>query len=315
MASVTVLIPAYNSANHIRRSIESVLKQTVPPLEVIVIDDGSTDGTANIANSYGGIIRVISKGRNCGLPAARNFGLENAAGGWIAFLDSDDEWEPRKNEVAINLVELQKTDWCMVAQKEVHNNNRDASSDAVIGEMVCENYFALVLQGKSCCPSSIMLRKRVFDEVGGFNEKLSTGEDLEMWWRIANAIPKISYYSQPLVRYYVNVPGGMTSSPRNETKLIAFWDAVTKISSRADDSMNSELFVRVRNAFASKAIRSYLRKSLYKVVEHLKGKSMINHNPLMKLCLLLPNSFSRIIFLLLHHGMNSYRGLFSVKNK
>ena len=305
MSSVSVLIPAYNSASHIRRSIESVLKQTVLPLEIIVINDGSTDETESIVNAYGGIVRLISKDRNCGLPAARNFGIENASGEWIAFLDSDDEWEQKKNEIAIKLVESKKTDWCMLAQRNVHIKNASKiNSYDLNGEMICDNYFSLVLQGKGCCPSSIMVRKSVFGKIGGFNERLMTGEDLEMWWRIANDIPLISYYSQPLVRYYVDTPGSMTNTRRNELKLIAFWDAISQIESSLDDSTNSELFRKVRYAFASKAIRFYLRNGYYDAVRHLKSNKLINYHPLMKLLLMLPNTFSKIICVLLYSVKN-----------
>jgi glycosyltransferase involved in cell wall biosynthesis len=306
MPSVSVLIPAYNSAKYIKRSIDSVLNQTVLPSEIIVIDDGSTDETAAIANSYGGIVRVISKGRNCGQSAARNFGIQNAIGEWIAFLDSDDEWEPKKHQMALALVQLHKTDWCMVARREIHNNHDKSNSDSLTGDMICENYFSLVLQGKGCAPSSTMVRKSVFARVGGFNEVLTTGEDLEMWWRIANVIPKISYYSQPLVKYYVDVPGSMTNSSRNESKLIAFWDAVTQISSPIDDPINSELFIKVRNIFASRAIRYYLRAGHYKVIEQLKGKTMISCYPLTKLLVMLPRSFSKSILMLLDHSRIGY---------
>ena len=306
MPSVSVLIPAYNSAKYIKRSIDSVLNQTVLPSEVIVIDDGSTDETAAIAESYGGIVRVISKGRNCGQSTARNFGIQNAVGEWIAFLDSDDEWEPNKQEMALAMVKLHKTDWCMVARKEIRNDMYKNNSDPLAGDMICENYFLLVLQGKGCAPSSTMVRKSVFERVGGFNEILTTGEDLEMWWRIANVIPKISYYSQSLVRYYVDVPGSMTNSSRNESKLIAFWDAVTQITSPVDDPLNSQLFIKVRNVFASRAIRYYLRVGHYKVVDHLIGKRIISCHPLTKLLVMLPRSFSRAILLLIDRSRVGY---------
>ena len=320
MPSVSVLIPAYNSASYIRRSIDSVLNQSLLPLEIIVIDDGSTDATAAIAISYGGIVRVITKGINCGLPAARNFGIKNAAGEWVAFLDSDDEWEPRKQEMAVAAVELHKTDWCMVARKEVRDNTYLKYSDAAAGKMICMNYFSLVLQGKGCAPSSAMIRKSVFQRVGGFNETLTTGEDQEMWWRIATVTPKISYYSQPLVRYYVNVAGSMSNSSRNESKLVAFWDSVTQIPVSTDDPDNSKLFMKVRNATASKAVRFYLRAGYFNAVDHLRKKTMITFNPLARLLLMLPKSFSRAVLqlmnnfrigFLLRHTIKFSRSLFS----
>jgi glycosyltransferase involved in cell wall biosynthesis len=300
MLSVSVVIPAYNSANHIRRSIESALNQTVLPLEIIVVNDGSGDETEVIANSYGGIVRVISKERNCGLPAARNFGIENASGEWIAFLDSDDEWEHEKNEIAIGIVKSKNVDWCMVAQTVVNSSDCKIDSNPFNFETYIDSYFSLVLRGKGCCPSSMMIKKSVFDKVGVFNEVLTTGEDLEMWWRIANSIPKIGYCPQSLVRYYIDVPGSMTSSPRNESKLIAFWESVTQISGSINDPENSELFMLVRDMFASKGMRFYIREGYHEVATYLKGKKAINYHPAMRLLLMLPYSFSRVILMLLY---------------
>lgn len=297
MTSVSVLIPAYNSAQYLRRCIDSVLNQTVLPLEIIVTDDGSTDDTAAIANSYGGIVRVISKGRNCGLPAARNFGIENAVGDWVAFLDSDDEWEPKKNEMAIACVELHKTDWCMVARKEVRDGVFTCIADPAEGDLLCVDYFSLVLQGRGCAPSSTMVKKTVFEKVGRFNEALTTGEDQEMWWRIANVFPKIGYYSKPLVRYYVDTPGSMTNSRRNDSKLIGFWEAATRISSPPGNPANAELFTRVRNAFASKAVRSYLRTGNFEAAEFVKNHVLIECDALATLLLSIPKPVARGVLL------------------
>ena len=306
MSSVSVLIPAFNSANHLRRSIESVLNQTVLPLEIIVINDGSTDETESIANSYGGIVRVISKGRNCGLPAARNFGIENASGKWIAFLDSDDEWEPKKNEIAISIVESMKPEWCMVAQVIVKNDDSRKDYTSISGRIIIDNYFSLVLQGKGCCPSSMMVNKSVFEKVGVFNEALTTGEDLEMWWRIAIETPQIGYYSEPLVRYFVDVPGSMTNSPRNQIRVIAFWKSVNQLSNFIDDSENSKNFMRVRDKFASKAIRFYLREGYFDAATYLKDKVVINYHLTMKLLLMLPYSLSKVVFVLLYKTKNNF---------
>lgn len=306
MQSVTVLIPAYNSAAHIRKSIESVLNQTILPLEVIVINDGSTDETETIAKSYGGIVRVISKGRNCGLPAARNFGIDSALGDWIAFLDSDDEWEPTKNEASITIADLDKSDWCMVAQSIVSGSDCKICSKTFDGTVDFDSYFSLVRQGRGCSPSSFMVRKRLFEKVGKFNEVLTTGEDLEMWWRIAIQEPIIGYCSLPLVRYYVNVPGSMTSSPRNESKLIAFWKSVTQIAAPIEDADNSKLFEQVRNDFATKAVRFYIREGYYEAATHLKNEKTISYHPLMRILLTLPYFVSKFVFVIGFSLKNDY---------
>lgn len=94
---VSAIIPAYNRINYIRRAIDSVLAQTVPVDEIIVVDDGSTDGTGDfVAECYGDKVRLIRQ-KNAGVSGARRTGIAAAQGEWIAFLDSDDEWMPRRN--------------------------------------------------------------------------------------------------------------------------------------------------------------------------------------------------------------------------
>ncbi|MHC5139531.1 MAG: glycosyltransferase family 2 protein, partial [Planctomycetota bacterium] len=93
--TISAVIPAYNAAKYIARSIDSVLAQTHPVDEIVIVDDGSTDNTAAIIKDYGDKVRYIHQ-PNAGVSAARNTGIEAATGNWIAFLDADDEWLPEK---------------------------------------------------------------------------------------------------------------------------------------------------------------------------------------------------------------------------
>src|SRR5687767_2043013 len=95
--AVTVVIPCYNGAAYLRTTIASVLSQTALPREVLIIDDGSTDNSAEVARSFGSAVKVISQ-ENRGLSGARNRGIEEAQGEWVAFLDADDVWMPNKLE-------------------------------------------------------------------------------------------------------------------------------------------------------------------------------------------------------------------------
>jgi glycosyltransferase involved in cell wall biosynthesis len=95
--SISVVIPAYNAAQFIRETLDSVLNQTLPADEVLVIDDGSTDETASIAESYGSAVRVFRR-PNLKQSVSRNFGVQEAKSEWIAFNDADDIWESNKLE-------------------------------------------------------------------------------------------------------------------------------------------------------------------------------------------------------------------------
>src|SRR5579864_2473726 len=95
--TISAVIPAFNRRNHVSRAIDSALAQTVPVDEILVIDDGSTDGTAELVESrYGNRVRVVRQA-NSGVAGARRRGIQEARGEWIAFLDSDDEWLRERN--------------------------------------------------------------------------------------------------------------------------------------------------------------------------------------------------------------------------
>ncbi|MDD4356928.1 MAG: glycosyltransferase family A protein [Smithellaceae bacterium] len=99
---ISVVIPAYNGEPYLRRSIDSALAQTFRPMEIIVVDDGSTDGTAAVAKGYGDAIRNIRQ-KNGGVSAARNTGIKASQGDWVAFLDVDDEWRTYHLENAVKV--------------------------------------------------------------------------------------------------------------------------------------------------------------------------------------------------------------------
>ena len=120
---VSVVIPCYNAEAYLKETIESVLSQTYPPLEILVIDDGSTDSSAEIAKSFGESVQLVQQ-PNSGESVARNQGIELAKGDWIALLDADDKWHPAKLEKQIRLAEDPElvcihTDWETFGTEEI----------------------------------------------------------------------------------------------------------------------------------------------------------------------------------------------------
>lgn len=107
--AVSVVIPAYNAARYLEETLDSVLTQTCPPEEILVVDDGSTDDTALLASKYAPAVGVISQ-PNSGESAARNFGLARISGDWVAWLDADDVWEPTKLEAQLECVQREGDD-------------------------------------------------------------------------------------------------------------------------------------------------------------------------------------------------------------
>ncbi|MGL1862835.1 MAG: glycosyltransferase family 2 protein [Pseudodesulfovibrio sp.] len=204
---VSVVIPTYNRAELLMDTISSVLEQTHQHLEVLVIDDGSTDDTkeqvAALANPR---IRYI-KTENTGLPAsARNTGIAMAKGEFIAFLDSDDLWLPEKLEKQIARLHKTGMDWCNcdyhIFSHDTGKNTHLRSDTTQPAEgMVAEEMF---LTNRVGSPTPIV-RKQIFDEVGMFDTDTSLRfvEDWDMWLRIAATHP-LCYVNEALARYRVH---------------------------------------------------------------------------------------------------------------
>ena len=136
---ISVVIPAYNAEKTIAATLQSVLNQTYPPSEVIVVNDGSKDGTKERVLEFGDRVRLINQ-ENSGVSAARNFGVENSNSDWIAFLDSDDLWLPEKLECQVSLLEKHEgVQWCATRYFECVGENKTLSS---FGEPVAEEDLA-----------------------------------------------------------------------------------------------------------------------------------------------------------------------------
>jgi glycosyltransferase involved in cell wall biosynthesis len=180
--AVSVVIPTHNRAGMVGEAIESVLNQDFPDYEVIVVDDGSTDDTPDILCSFGGRIEVIRQ-ENRGVSAARNRGIHCASGELIAFLDSDDLWLPGK--LAAQVEFFQHHPDAVICQTEeiwVRNGRRvnPGFRHKKRSGMIFEPSLALCLVS----PSAVMIRRKLFDTVGVFDESLPACEDYDLWLRI-----------------------------------------------------------------------------------------------------------------------------------
>ncbi len=188
--SVAVIIPAYNAARHLRRTIESVLAQTMPATEIIVVDDGSTDDTAAVVRSFPEPVRLIQK-PNGGPASARNIGAQQASATWLAFIDADDVWYPDKLACQCAIAELPD-----VGLIHCLPDHRD---EIVPDELT----FDLLWERNWIINSSVMLRRDVFQQVGGFDEArdLISVEDYNLWLRVAAAGVRIVTCQKVLVHY------------------------------------------------------------------------------------------------------------------
>ena len=188
--AVSVVIPTYNYGRFVTEAVESVLAQTLPAAEVVVIDDGSTDDTRDRLAPYGGRIRYVYQANN-GLPAARNAGIRAARGDLIALLDSDDLWHPRKLEAQVAV---------LARSPEVGLVAADPAPDVSAGWPTVGDPAGLpvrpvtlrdMLVRSRFGPSSVLVRRACFDEVGLFDTGLRSAEDRDMWLRIAACFPVV----------------------------------------------------------------------------------------------------------------------------
>ncbi len=203
--TVSVIIPAHNYGRFLSEAIDSALGQTAPPFEVIVIDVASTDGTAQVLAAYGERVRAFRISSR-GPASARNFGAARSHGRYIAFLDADDVWEPRKLE--LQLARFATEPGLGFAHCAVRLFGGDGAGELLEG---LEGWVAaeLLLLRRTVVPgpgSSMLIPRVVFDEVGGFDETLRASEDWDLCYRIASRSP-IGYVAEPLVNYRSHAGG------------------------------------------------------------------------------------------------------------
>jgi len=197
--NVSVVIPTFNRLSLISRAIDSVLSQTTKPFEIIVVDDGSSDNTSTfIKNNYKSV--KLIKQKNLGVSKARNVGIKNSSGDWIALLDSDDEW--KKNKLEVQIKSLSEYDYYSVCHtNEIWIRNGIRVNQKKRHQKYGGDIFDKCLDICRISPSSIIFKKNIINEVGWFDEGLSICEDYDLWLRIT-ANYKILFIDKPLINKY-----------------------------------------------------------------------------------------------------------------
>ena len=189
---ISVVIPTYNRAQTIMRAINSVLSQTLPAFEILVVDDGSSDGTKELLQAHGffnkktkALAKKYLVKENSGVSSARNLGIKNANGDFIAFLDSDDAWSKRKLERQFAVLKENLFKHRIIHTDEIWIRNgvrvNQHKKHEKSGGDIFEKSLAL------CCvsPSSVILHRSLFYEYGFFDETMPACEDYDMWLRLA----------------------------------------------------------------------------------------------------------------------------------
>lgn len=210
---VSVVIPAYNQAIFLGRAIESVLAQTYPHYEIIVIDDGSTDETRQVAAGFGDRVRYIWQ-ENLGLAGARNTGILAANNELIGLLDADDQWKPNYLEEMVNLTEENPAAVAYYCQAQCMDINGQDQPRILGGPPVPpEKLYWVVLGANFIIPSTVLLRKTPLIDAGMFDVNLRSCEDWDLWLRYSPD-KQVVGIARTLIRYRIH-GSSLSASVRN----------------------------------------------------------------------------------------------------
>lgn len=216
-ADISVVIPCHNAAKWIAGTLQSVLAQQPPPREVIVVDDGSSDGSAELVGRQFPTVQVIRQA-NAGVAAARNRGLAVATSTWVAFIDADDLWLPGKLQAQLQLLQSQAgarmayTAWhvwpSQAAVPELAWLHGQGGGDASRWQGASGWIYTDLLLDCVVWTSTVLARRDLFAEIGQFDETLRIGEDYDLWLRASRVTP-ILRVPQPLALYRMH-PASIT---------------------------------------------------------------------------------------------------------
>jgi len=209
---VSVVIPAYNCGRFIGDALDSVVDQNYPALEVLVVDDGSTDETCDVVARYGSTVTLI-KQRNAGAAVARNEGMQRARGKYVALLDADDLWLPGKLRLQVDYLErhpdvaMSCTRWHLLHPDAAgrYPVERTVAPETAPVDAKCAGwvYCALLLDCE-VWTSTVVMRRELRERIGGFDSELRRGQDYDYWLR-ASRVTRIDRLDAPLALYRMQV--------------------------------------------------------------------------------------------------------------
>lgn len=214
---VSVILPVYNREHSVRRAIDSVLAQTMADFELIVVDDCSTDRSVEVVQAYDDPrIRLHRNPRNMGAAGARNSGIQQAGGTYVAFQDSDDRWFPEKLEMQLAALKASpgaRVCYCgalYFAPEQCYYIPRQGTIDRYEGDLVEE-----ILYSNPTTPQTLMIERTLFDATGVFNDNLRINEDWDLAIRIAQQAEFV-FVPDPLAVIY-RTAGSVSSDQRADT--------------------------------------------------------------------------------------------------
>ena len=267
---ISVIIPTFNRLDLLKRAIDSVLNQSIKPYDIIVVDDGSIDDTSEMIQHKYKSINLIQQ-KNSGVSAARNNGIKNAQGDWIALLDSDDEWGKNKLEEQVNnLTDNPKYEFCHTNEIWIRNGIRvnQKKRHKKYGGFI----FDKCLDICRISPSSVLFNKNILNHVGWFDEKLPVCEDYDLWLRIT-AEYEILFIDKPLIVKY----GGHNDQLSNSVEAIERFriKALQSLLENSELSKNNrihaiEMIIKKLNIYLKGLVKRKKHDEAKKVAEKIK---------------------------------------------
>lgn len=233
---ISVVIPTYNRIALVERAIDSVLRQSIKPFDIIVVDDGSDDGTSEMIQKKYRSINLVQQ-QNSGVSAARNNGIKHAKGDWISLLDSDDEWTEKKLENQVNRL-IKNPDYHFCHTNEIWIRNGVRVNQKKRHQKYGGYIFDKCLDICRISPSSTLFKKNILEHVGWFDTQLPVCEDYDLWLRIT-ADYKILFVDELLIIKY----GGHTDQLSQSVEGIELF----RIKSLENLLANTELSPQKRN--------------------------------------------------------------------
>ena len=218
---ISIVIPIYNKERYIRNTINNILQQTYQNFEIIIINDGSTDNSLPIVQSFiDKRIHIFSQ-LNSGVSDARNLGIKRAQYSYIAFCDADDEWMPDHLMHITQLIQNYPDAGLLSTGRVCYQNEKEI--DKIYFSNISQSMF-IVKDICSCMEkvitSSICIKKEAIQKVGGFKSQIKNGEDLDLWIRIASSY-KVAYYNIPSVKYIAN---SINNASQNIDQYFPYWE-------------------------------------------------------------------------------------------
>jgi len=269
--SVSAIIPAHNAEPYLADAIESVLAQTHSPVECIVVDDGSTDGTARVAQGFGDRIRVVCQ-ENRGVSAARNRGAAEASGDLLAFVDADDRWLPERVGRGVSALRCNsRLDAVVCATQVVDREVRPVGVIRQDPHLTPEDL--LMCRGSVVSASSnLLIRRKAFAELGGFDEGLSTSADWALTFRLVER-GHLGVLSEPLVQYRRHESNMSASVPRFERDMLAAFGSVFADTPSPLQPLRRRAYANLHRMIAG----SYFVDGRFRAFARHAARSVIGH--------------------------------------